>query len=270
MPLVLFALGLGIGVCLNALADALPPDQLGQSHTPGRPRCHYCGAEHAPLYWLALGSFILRRGRCEHCGAPRRLRHGIVELVTGICLAGLWSWAGGQWFPFFCGAVLAVIFILITVIDIEHRLILWRVVFPAAIIVGVMQAINHGWQKTLWGGLAGYGIVLGMYLVGLGFSFVMARRRGQPLEEVAFGGGDVNLAGLVGLAVGWPEMLLVLVVTIFSGGLVALAILAVQSVRRRYTPYTAFPYGPFFVLGATVIYLFGKEFAAWYLARPAP
>ncbi len=269
MVVVAFVGGLGLGILLNVLADELPPDVIGEVHTPGWPRCRYCGAAHGPRDWLALAAYVLRRGRCEHCGAPRRLRAAILELTTGVCLAGLWVWAGGRWGAFLAAAVLAFIFILITIIDLEHRLILWRVVWPAAVAITLTQALNHGLQTTLIGGLAGYGIVFGMYLLGQLFSVALAWRRGQPLDEVAFGGGDVNLAALAGLAVGWPQILIVVTLAVFSGGLFSIGYLLVQLVRGRYNPYTAIPYGPFFVLGVTALYLFGPQLAAWYCGLAA-
>lgn len=182
-----------------------------------------------------------------------------------LAFAGLWAWSNASWAAFLAAAVSASIFALITVIDIEHRLILWRVVLPGALVMGLVQAVNHGLWKTLWGGLAGYLIVLVMFLLGHLFSAGLARLRGRPLDEVAFGGGDVNVATLVGLAVGWPGVLPALMATVFSAGLFSLAYLAVQVVRRRYNPYVAMPYAPFLVFGAAMVYLFGHAFGGWYL-----
>jgi leader peptidase (prepilin peptidase)/N-methyltransferase len=264
MILLVFVVGLALGVVVNALADDLPPDELGMTRGLAKPRCRYCGAEHAPYLWPALASLFLRRGACEHCGAPRSWRHMLVEAVTGLCLAGVWSWAGGRWAAFAPAALLVFVFTLIAVIDIEHRLILWRVVVPAALAVAVAQGLTRGWVPTLEGGLAGYGIVFGMFLFGQLFSMTVAQMHGRPLDEIAFGGGDVNLAALAGLAVGWPGVLLMVLATVVSGGVFALAFIVVQKVRGRYNPYTAFPYGPFFILGAAAVYLYGHAFGLWY------
>ena len=185
-------------------------------------------------------------------------------MLTGLCLAGLWLWADGRWPAFLAGALLVFVFILIAVIDIEHRLILWRVILPSAVAVGLTQGFIRGWATTLEGGLAGYGIVFGMFLLGQVFSMTIAQMQGKPPDEIAFGGGDVNLAALAGLAVGWPAVLLMVLATVVGGGLFALGYIVVQTVRRRYNPYTAFPYGPFFILGAAAVYLYGHSFAQWY------
>ena len=269
MTLFLFFTGLGVGILLNSLADNLPPDEFGLRRAPGRPRCRYCGAAHRPAYWLALASLLVRRGRCEHCGGPRRLRVVGVEVATGLSFAYLWSWAEGQAFRFLAAAIVLTLFLLITIIDLEHRLILWVVIYPSAAIVALIGLLSPDRepQKTLIGGAVGYGLVLGLFLLGEAFSRVIALARGQPLEEVAFGWGDVNLAGVVGLAVGWSGVLFAVLIAVFAAGLFSLGYLLVQRLRGRYTAFTPIPYGPFLVLGALAIYLYGKELAAAYAGR---
>jgi prepilin signal peptidase PulO-like enzyme (type II secretory pathway) len=269
VTILLFFIGLGLGIVLNSLADNLPPDALGQRRAPRRPHCRYCGAAHRPEFWLALASWIVRGGRCEHCGAPRPLRHAAVEAVTALALAYLWGWAGAQPFKFLSAAVIVFIFLLITIIDFEHRLILWIVIYPSAAIVALIGILapDRGWQKTLLGGAVGFGLVWGMFLLGEVFSRVIALARGRPLEEVAFGWGDVNLAGVIGLAVGWSGILFAVVIAIFSAALFGLAYIVFQRVRGRYSLFTPIPYGPFLVLGAALVYLYGKEIAAAYAGR---
>jgi len=160
------------------------------------------------------------------------------------------------------------VFILIVVIDLEHRLILWVVVWPAAIAFGLLGIITpgHGLVKTLLGGLAGYAITFGIFLLAELFALLLQRLRGQPIDEVAFGGGDVNLAGIIGFAVGWPGIILSLMIAVLAGGLFSLGYIVVQLFRRRYVPFSAVPYGPFLVLGAVAIYFYGKDLAAVWLA----
>ena len=200
----------------------------------------------------------------------------MVELVTGLSLTYAWQWAGGSTHglfdsagKFLAGVVILLVFILIAVIDIEHHLILHGVIIPAAITCGLIGFLTpgRGPAKTLLGGLAGYALVFGIFMLGVFFSLGMAWLRGHPLQEVAFGWGDVNLAGVVGLALGWPGVLLALFVAVITSSLFSAGYILVQSVRRRYVLFTPLPYGPFLALGTLLVYFFGKPLAVWYLGR---
>jgi leader peptidase (prepilin peptidase)/N-methyltransferase len=258
-------LGLAAGVVVNVLADDLPPDEAGQRRPLQRPHCQVCGLERPVETWLALAAWA---GRCPYCAAPRGWRAPLVEAAAALGCAYVWIWAEGDLGRFLAGALVYLIFLLITVIDIEHRLILWRVVWISAIALALLGGLSpdRGWQKTLVGGLVGYGLVALLFLLGQGYALVQARLRGQPLDEVAFGGGDVNLAGLIGLAVGWSGVLLALFIGVVSAGLFSLGYVVIQLMRGRYNPHTPIPYGPFLVLGGLTIYWHGRDLAVWWLA----
>ena len=101
-----------------------------------------------------------------------------------VTLAYVWSWAQGEWGRFLPAVAVVTIFAVITVIDIEHRLILWRVVWVSALVlllIGVASP-EHGWEKTLLGGAVGYGIVLGLFGLSHVYMLMNARVRGQPLD----------------------------------------------------------------------------------------
>jgi len=276
---LLFVVGLGLGVIVNSLADNLPPDGDDMRHPPRRPRCRACQRAHRPGLWLASAALISRGGRCEHCGIRRPWRAVIVELAAGLGTALVWAWVLHR-APLpdtpqpnlalavrFLGALWVYLsFLLITVVDVEHRLILWSVVWPTALGVAAFAYVlpERGLGKSLMGGLAGYAVTLGIFLLAELYSRILHRIRGQPLDEIAFGGGDVNLAGIVGLAVGWPGIVLSLLIAILSGGVFSFAYIVAQVARRRYTPHSAMPYGPFLVLGGLLIYFLGRELAVWW------
>jgi prepilin signal peptidase PulO-like enzyme (type II secretory pathway) len=152
-------------------------------------------------------------------------------------------------------AVLGV-FLLIVVTDLEHRLILNVVVLPAAALFILLGSLDptRGPVKTLLGGLVGFAGFFLLYLLGGVFGRAVSRIRGEPLAEVPFGFGDVNLAGLIGLAVGWPGVVVALLLGIFAAGAFSLLYLGWMAVRRKYSAFTPFPYGPFLVLGALAVY----------------
>jgi prepilin signal peptidase PulO-like enzyme (type II secretory pathway) len=161
---------------------------------------------------------------------------------------------------FWPGFLILSIFLLITIIDIEHRLILHVVTGPSAILIGFLGVLDpeRGLQKTLLGGVVGFGIVLGLYLLGGVFARFVARMRGQVLDEVAFGFGDVTLAGVLGLSVGNPGILLALFLGILAAGEYSLVHIFFMLLRRQYKAFVPIPYGPFLILGAAIVYFGGR------------
>jgi leader peptidase (prepilin peptidase)/N-methyltransferase len=161
-------------------------------------------------------------------------------------------------------AILLECFLLIAVIDLEHRLILYVTIVPAAVIAFMYAMFGAGYDlsKILIGGAVGFGAVYVIYFFGWVFGAVTARIRGEELNEIPFGGGDVNLAGVIGLAVGWSGIILALFIAVMSGGISAAIYLLVAMIRRRYNLFTPIPYGPFLILGAVILLLFADEIRA--------
>ena len=156
--------------------------------------------------------------------------------------------------------IILTIFLLITVIDIEHRLILHLVSFPSALIIGLMGVFDpgRGVSKTLLGGLGGFVFFLVLYYLGQVFAAVMSKLRGTQIDEVAFGFGDVTLAGVIGLTVGWPGVIPALVLGIIAAGLFSFLFILGMMLRKNYNPFMPIPYGPFLVLGCLITYFGGK------------
>jgi leader peptidase (prepilin peptidase)/N-methyltransferase len=241
-------LGLLLGLGLNLLADTLPrlrarPDDdeasdeaataAEESQSPSLPR------------WLRLPRFWL------------------VELVTAGVMILIWHRQGATLLG---GAQLfyLALFILIAVIDIEHRLILDVVMIPAFIVAVIeLLAVRRHWtQDALVGYAVGQLVSLTMYLFGLMFLRVMnISRQGQPIREVAFGFGDVTLATFCGFVLGYPDVLDMLVMMVLIGGLMAFGFLAARFVVvRRYQPNLVIPYGPAIVIAAGLILIWGPFF----------
>jgi prepilin signal peptidase PulO-like enzyme (type II secretory pathway) len=147
--------------------------------------------------------------------------------------------------------------LLIIVIDLEHRLILHVVTGPAAVVMALIGSLDgsRGPVKTLAGGAVGFLAVLGLYLLGGLFARLINRVRGQALDEVAFGFGDVTLAGVIGLSVGFPGIVVALTLGVLAGGVFSLGFLLVMIAGGRYVAFKPIPYSPFLVLGALVVFI---------------
>lgn len=96
-----------------------------------------------------------------------------------------------------------------------------------------------------------------LYLLGILFSRWVSKRRGEEIEEIALGFGDVSLSLVVGILLGWPRISLVLFFAILIGGLFSGLFLLISVLRKRYEAFTAIPYAPFIII-ATIIVIYAS------------
>lgn len=246
---------------INRAADNLPPpERLSLLATP---RCPYCGKNRGLMEQIGLTGFLIGGGRCSHCRSPLPLRDPVVELGTLILFTFIGTQFGITWTS---GGLLLVtaLLVLITVIDIEHRLILNVVVLPATLVALMLSPILLGSSlrasvvSSLLGMILGYASIFGIYLLGKLFVKLMARAQNRTIDEVAFGLGDVKLAGFVGALIGFPGVISALVYAILLGGLVSFVVVVFQlMIKRQYALFMAIPYGPFITVAAWLVMMFG-------------
>jgi leader peptidase (prepilin peptidase)/N-methyltransferase len=262
MILIYTLFGLLIGGLVNLLADQLP-----RWHRVRRlPFCpeRTCQARRPPWAWLASLAYLRGKPRCAECGTPISWRHPAVELGTAALFAFLWyRYGAAAEFRFLTLYTLySAIFVLVLVIDLEHRRILNVVMYPAwalALLGSFFHPVARFTRLALIGGALGFGILFLVYAFGVLFVRVMSRARGKDINTVAFGFGDVRLGGFIGLALGFPYVLHALFYAILLGGLAGVSYWFIHAViLRDYSPYTAIPYGPFLVAGAMGVLFFGS------------
>ncbi|HUV74110.1 MAG TPA: A24 family peptidase, partial [Anaerolineae bacterium] len=244
---VLYALlGLCVGAFLNLTADNLPRRRSVLSP----PRCPSCGARAAwgDAVWLL--SLPASRGRCRQCGTRYPLRRPVLELVTILAFAFLWLRYGPS-VQLALVTLYASVLFLIFVIDLEHRLILRVVIYPAIAlaIAGSILYPGMGLRRALLGGALAFS-----------FFYVVEVLGRLVFKRPAMGRGDVNLAAFVGLITGFPEVIMTLVIAVSLGGLVSLVL--VLSRARGLQSYI--PYGVFLVAAGLVVLVFGGEIIGWY------
>jgi leader peptidase (prepilin peptidase)/N-methyltransferase len=144
-------------------------------------------------------------------------------------------------------------FILVAVIDIEHRLIIGQISLVGVILGAAVGILLHAPWITLLGGIAGAGIMFVLYQMGRLFSMWVSRKREEPVAEEALGFGDVYIAGIIGLILGWPGITAGLFLAILVGGLISGLSLVIMLLLKKYQPFMALPYAPFLLLAATVL-----------------
>jgi len=227
LALILSALaGLAAGMLVNLGADLLPNREAVAQAV----RCPQCGGHRPQLRWPSLLGFLAAR-RCTFCGHPLRWRALLVELAMALLWAFGWSRFGPSprmWLLALHGVLFALIFI----IDLEHRLVLNRVILAGTVLSLVASLL---WRSPPPGS-ALLGGATGMVL----FLLVALAKPG------GMGMGDVKLAALIGLVMGFPGVLTALAAGVVTGGLGSLALLLSRRAQRK----SYIPYAPFLVSGA--------------------
>jgi prepilin signal peptidase PulO-like enzyme (type II secretory pathway) len=250
MSILMAFIGFVLGIIVNLLADSLP-----QYRRPRGFHCPFCGANRPPLAWSGLISFLSGNRVCRYCGKPQEWRAPLVEV--GLAVGGYLIYqANPSPRIFIPGLIILFIYLLIIVIDIEHRLILHIVSGPSAIVIFILSFITpyREWYETIIGGLAGFFSFLLLYFLGQLFTMGMGRIKGSQIDEVAFGFGDVTLAAVIGLTVGWPAVVVALILGIFLAGIFSFLYIFVRMFFKRYSAFTPIPYGPFITLGCLAVY----------------
>lgn len=234
-----------IGCLINYVADVLP-----HTRRLGNAVCPACGKPAAVVDYLLLKP-------CPGCGRRRAARAWIVQALAVILVNALWFYPFGR-VNFGLGVLLLTYFGIVAVIDIEHRLILYVESAVGAVLGLVIGMIIHGPVPTLLGGLAGLGMMAGMYLLGWALAKLFGRIRGTPIEEDALGFSDILLCGNLGLVLGWPGIAAGVFYTIFIAGAGSLLIILAQVIRRKYQPFAPVAYGPYLLLSAVLLLYWPK------------
>jgi len=226
MLLVCVTVGMAIGSLINILVDYLP--RFASSVPVSK------SGQYRLAVWQWLKSLASRRGlqfiKAEWPGVA-------VELGAALLLAYLWQRYGLS-LKFFYLAVTCSFFLLIALIDLKYRQVLNKLIFPAAMIALVSHAMLPGREllSALVGGVFGLLPFMATIL----------------LKPNGIGAGDVKLATLVGLVVGFPQVVYALIVAVLVGG-VAVAVLLLT---RRWKLTSYMPYAPFLCLGAIIILVY--------------
>ena len=225
--------GAAVGMPLGAVAQSTVFQLSVPSGAPDRSACPGCCA--AVPARPAL--------RCGYCGSGFG-RPGVLEVVTAAVLALLLGRFGDspQAIPF---TFLGVLGVMLAAIDVSVQRLPDRLVLPAFPLLISLLALA-AWPERDGAGLIR--ALLGGLALGAGFLVLALLRPGQ------LGGGDIKLAGLAGLALGWLGWPAVTTAAFLGFSLLAVTSLALL-VARRVRLSSAVSFGPFLLGGALIAIL---------------
>ena len=244
---VLFAIfGLCIGSFLNVVIYRLP-NGMSLSFPPSH--CTKCDYK---LRWydnVPILSYLFLGGKCRKCKEKISFRYPAVECLCGVLylISAMLFYKKSIAYAVVCALALSVL-ICVFFIDLEHMYVPDR--FQVILLVLGIVAMFFDevvWWEHLLGGALGGGLFLIIYLGAIVF-----------LKKVGLGFGDVKLAFVCGVLLGWKKIFLAIIIASLSACIVIIP-------KSRKGEQKEFPFAPYIALGVAVALLIGEFIIKWYL-----
>src|SRR3990172_8135799 len=244
-----FILGSAIGSFLNVVIDRT----VRRETLLGRSYCDNCHATLKTVDLIPIFSFVGLGGRCRVCKKPVSWQYPIVEAICGILfvLSFLNLSAGGNLtiaslsFYFFLVSIL----IIVAAVDFKFSLIPTSFVYLASLIALVYNFIFLSQDVFIQN-------VGAAFLAALVFGLLVLVTRGKGM-----GTGDITLAFLMGLVLGFAQTLLAVFLAFFFGALVSVFLIILGKKHFGQT----IPFAPFFFLFFLLIFFFCTQILLWCL-----
>ena len=249
----MFLFGLAIGSFLNVVIYRL---RFGGSPMKGRSKCRKCKKQIAWFDNIPLFSFLMLGGKCRKCKVKIAIDYPLVELLVGLQFVWIYwllkvnfnffhSWEGFYslalliyWLILFSGSLA------IAVYDLKHMIIPDEILWPLTVIAFLRLFVSHQWQVIPVAFLS-MGFILSLWL--------MTRKKGM-------GFGDVKLAFLMGLVLGYPRIMVAFMIAFLTGAAVGIILLITKQKAMK----SKIAFGPFLLLGMLAAKLWGYQIWQWY------
>jgi leader peptidase (prepilin peptidase)/N-methyltransferase len=224
---------------LNVLADRLPREE---SVVRGRSHCEKCKKT---LQWydlIPLVSFTSLKGRCRYCHTRLSLYYPIIELTTGILFVLAFILTGFRiydlGFMIFIFSALIVIFFT----DLKYGIIPDVILLPSIVISFSYLFLSPN-SLIINHLLSAFGASLFFLLL-----FLITKGKGMGL-------GDVKFAFLMGLILGFPDIVISLYIAFLTGAIIGVTLILW---KKRKMSGATIPFGPFLVLGTLTALFWGE------------
>ncbi|MDO8591958.1 MAG: prepilin peptidase [bacterium] len=280
--IALVLLGLCFGSFVNALVWRTRQQSINNkqktisskqlSILSGRSQCVNCGHQIAAIDLIPVISWLFLRGRCRYCQKPISWQYPIVEITLGLIFAvSYYFWfnpvelishstgagpiGAGQWLLFVTWLSTSVGLLALAVYDIRWMLLPNKILYPTFLVaitgrLAYILFFSHDIAHSFWL------LALSLLVAGGIFWLIYIFSRGK-----AIGFGDVRLGAVTGTVLAGPLLSLQM---IFIASVLGTVAILPGLLSRHKTLTTKVPYGPFLIMAAFIVLLFGASFSGWY------
>lgn len=254
----IFVFGAIIGSFLNVVILRLPREKKlsGRSQCPN---CHYTLGffDLVPVF-----SYLFLGAKCRSCAEPISSRYAAIEIITGLLFSlvfiTLIPVSLFEWVSFIRVLIITAALLCIFIIDLEHFLILDKILIYIGLIVfsiNIFLDIRSLTPIISLSSLTLGGLVSGSIVSGIFYS-LWKISNGKWI-----GFGDVKLMLFLGIALGFSGLWIGLFSASIISGIVAIYLLAFKGKTMQ----SKVPFGTFLSLGAFISLLYGHSLLNWYL-----
>jgi prepilin signal peptidase PulO-like enzyme (type II secretory pathway) len=249
----------------------------------GRSHCPKCGRELAWQDLVPVLSFFWLGGKCRYCREKISWQYPIVELATGILFVFLvfnvWNFGFetskfvsdfgfliSDLTHFIYLAFITGCLIVIFVSDLKYFIIPDEIIIAGVIGIFLYRffaVFDFGFWNLFgnWKLEIGNLKILGFYVLSaiaasLFFLVIVLVTRGKGM-----GLGDVKMAFLMGLILGWPQIIAALLLAFISGALVGLGLILAGRAKMK----SEIPFGTFLAASTFLVMIFGENILGWLL-----
>jgi leader peptidase (prepilin peptidase) / N-methyltransferase len=235
-------LSLTLGSFYNVVALRVPAKESllnPPSHCPN------CNTRLKARDLFPVISYLLSGGKCRYCGTRVSPLYPLGEAATGLLF--LWVYLQfGLTGKGILGFILVSLAVIVTVADLKYMLIPNKVLLfflPILLILVFLFPEGPLWHHLL-GAVLGGAVLIPFVLLG------------------GMGAGDVKLFALLGVVIGFPNVILAFLMACLLGSVVG-GLLMLLGIIKRKQPV---PFGPWLAIGALISYGYGSHIIGAYLS----
>ncbi len=272
--LILFIFGASVGSFMGVISDRYREDLSiwSKKIIGGRSHCDSCRRQ---LRWFELMpvlSFIFQRGKCNSCGKRLGWHYPAIEIASGLIfvsvplviktyylLPATYYILSALWISVFS------VLLIISIIDYRLRLIPDEANSILAIL-GLLITAFQPFNETSGSFLGYYGILFGFHsdrwlnhflaaaLAGIFFAILILVTKGRGM-----GGGDMKLVAAMGLIFGWPDIILVTILSFVIGSVFGIGAIILKKEKLK----SKISFGPFIAFSGFLVFFFVYQIASF-------
>lgn len=222
--------------------DKIPPGKFNL--LVPRSHCPKCKAPIGSFENIPVISYVLKKGKCQHCGNSISIQYPLIEIITAI-MTGYAAFKFGFTWQSAAAILLVWGLITLTVIDFKTTLLPDNITLPflwLGIVVNYFE-LFCSLEDSVLGAIFGY---MSLWTVFQIFKIITGKE--------GMGYGDFKLLALLGAWLGWQYIVPIILISSVVGSIIGITLLLTRALKRD----MPIPFGPYLALAGMICLFWGE------------